>query len=520
MNEQGKQEQKIITKYLRVRDSSLKDILHFVFFRKKIIIITGLAVFTIAAFVTITAPNVYRSEARLLIQLGRENLTIDPSIETSGPRLSIFQQKEKLIKTETAILNSEVVAENVVRKIGSQFVLRCGYEKKSSVTAASNDNSLQRDIGEDEAIYGQAVSQLMGGFSSTLKQESSLIDLYFTSHDPYCAQIFLDEYIEAYNDRHIELNKMLADISFFEEQVNSAEKNLFSVDDEILKYKRNNNITSIREQEVILVGQVDILQQKLDTISSEILATVSKITSFENNLKERSKTTELAKTTGNANFLLNTLKPRLLELKLKEVDLMSRFTDDYRPLIELRDQIKITENSFQHEPETLTHVTRGLDEVYATVEIQKFIEESKFKALLSEQSVVAELLEKRKKNLKKISESKTDLEVMQRQKDIFEKEYLAFNNNLQRAKIAISLDMEKVSNIRIIQPARLMLGPIKPDRRANILLGLIIGFLAGFGMAFVVEYFDDTMKTVEDVEKKLGVSVLTYVSQEEFESCT
>ncbi len=52
----------------------------------------------------------------------------------------------------------------------------------------------------------------------------------------------------------------------------------------------------------------------------------------------------------------------------------------------------------------------------------------------------------------------------------------------------------------------------KPDKAHNVLVGLLIGLLGGVGLAFFVEYLDNTIKSVEDVEAKLGVPVLGVVT--------
>jgi len=58
----------------------------------------------------------------------------------------------------------------------------------------------------------------------------------------------------------------------------------------------------------------------------------------------------------------------------------------------------------------------------------------------------------------------------------------------------------KANNISIQDPAQKPVIPIKPKKRLNILLSIIVGLLGGMGLAFFMEYLDDSAKTVEDVE--------------------
>lgn len=64
------------------------------------------------------------------------------------------------------------------------------------------------------------------------------------------------------------------------------------------------------------------------------------------------------------------------------------------------------------------------------------------------------------------------------------------------------------NNVRIIDPATPPQFPIKPKKGLALLLGLAGGLLAGFGAALLLERLDETLRTQEDVEKKLGMPFL------------
>jgi len=54
---------------------------------------------------------------------------------------------------------------------------------------------------------------------------------------------------------------------------------------------------------------------------------------------------------------------------------------------------------------------------------------------------------------------------------------------------------------------------VSPKIALNIFLSLIIGLGAGIGLAYFIEYLDTSVKTVDDVEKNLGLSVLGVIPQ-------
>lgn len=59
--------------------------------------------------------------------------------------------------------------------------------------------------------------------------------------------------------------------------------------------------------------------------------------------------------------------------------------------------------------------------------------------------------------------------------------------------------------------------PISPRPTRNAALGLAVGLLFGFGMAFLYEYLDNTIKSSDEAEKVYGAPVLGIVPMERYE---
>ena len=67
------------------------------------------------------------------------------------------------------------------------------------------------------------------------------------------------------------------------------------------------------------------------------------------------------------------------------------------------------------------------------------------------------------------------------------------------------------NNIRLIDAAMPPFAPIKPRKRFNMLLAVIGGLVLGLFAAVLVEFIDQTVRTQEDVENKLGLPFLGIV---------
>jgi capsular exopolysaccharide synthesis family protein len=66
----------------------------------------------------------------------------------------------------------------------------------------------------------------------------------------------------------------------------------------------------------------------------------------------------------------------------------------------------------------------------------------------------------------------------------------------------------KANNISIVSPAEVPVNPVRPKKRLNLLIALIVGAFGGVGLAFLFEYLDDTVKGVEEIESSADVAIL------------
>ncbi|MFP7733888.1 YveK family protein [Priestia aryabhattai] len=67
-----------------------------------------------------------------------------------------------------------------------------------------------------------------------------------------------------------------------------------------------------------------------------------------------------------------------------------------------------------------------------------------------------------------------------------------------------------VDNVNILSKAEVKssVSPIKPKPLLNILFGVVIGLIGGVGVAFLLEYLDNTIKTEQDIENILELPVM------------
>lgn len=71
-----------------------------------------------------------------------------------------------------------------------------------------------------------------------------------------------------------------------------------------------------------------------------------------------------------------------------------------------------------------------------------------------------------------------------------------------------------VDNVSILAQANEVQtqSPIKPKPPLNIAIALVVGLMAGVGLSFLLEYFDNTVKDAQDIERTLELPVLGVIS--------
>src|SRR5699024_1359091 len=76
------------------------------------------------------------------------------------------------------------------------------------------------------------------------------------------------------------------------------------------------------------------------------------------------------------------------------------------------------------------------------------------------------------------------------------------------------VDIMNVDNVSVLSEAEMDANPtpVEPRPTLNIAIALVLGAMIGVGLAFLLEYFDTTIRTEQDIENKLGITVIGTVS--------
>lgn len=131
---------------------------------------------------------------------------------------------------------------------------------------------------------------------------------------------------------------------------------------------------------------------------------------------------------------------------------------------------------------------------------------------LSERSRLMNQINVYQSNLKVPPEVEQELARLTQDYNLTKETYQAILNERNTTQMSQELEnKQKTKLFRVLDPAKVSEKPYKPNRRAIVLYGLLIGLGAGFGLAFYREFTDSSLYTEHDVETTLGFEVLATI---------
>jgi len=121
--------------------SSLRAVLSILFRQKVYVLGFFIATFISVAVFTFISPEVYQSDAKLFIQLGRETMSVDPSVV--GPTSAVRPDRKSELNSEVAALKSRVLAEQVVEGMGPNTILNTPEVEATNDINFQSTNSIK-----------------------------------------------------------------------------------------------------------------------------------------------------------------------------------------------------------------------------------------------------------------------------------------------------------------------------------------------------------------------------------------
>jgi uncharacterized protein involved in exopolysaccharide biosynthesis len=266
-------------------------------------------------------------------------------------------------------------------------------------------------------------------------------------------------------------------------------KRLEDAEEEFLEYKQSVKLISVE-------GKQNIISQKITEFNDAYLQARNKRLELDTKLEKLERISKLGKDIPLlrsliGNKLINSLHSQLVDSELEFSSLSKTYKSKHPKIVQINSHIYQTRLKMNQE------IEKELDNLKA----EQAVLLSREKVL---QKTITDFEEEGMENNKK----ELQHTILKRNMQMNQNLYDALLVRLKEADITGNID---VSNIRITEQAQLPMFPISPNKKRNLLLGVILGLMIGIGISFVWEYLDRSLRTEEDVRKYLGLPVLSVI---------
>lgn len=471
---------------LEIRRSSLRDFLHVLFKRKSQILLFFLVTVCTVAAGTFAIKPTYEAKTQILVKMGRESLYVPPS-GGSNPIISI--NRDDQINSEIELLKSRTLTETVVTSLGAE--------------------KIYQDITHNDAVLRLQKALWVGGI-----KKSNVISISFKHKDPDMAAKVVNTLANAYLDHHLAVHKNPVSYNFFEEQSQLLKIKLETAEKRLKDFKKQHNVTALGEEQRLLLGQIAHLRAELNRTFSQTAETANRIRQIQHQIDNTPEIIPQGEEIDHNPFLISNLEARLIELELKEKKLLTKYTPHSRLVQNVKEEIQMVRTKLSEQETKRYGKTRtGLNVTYQTLKEQLYQNKAEQNALIGKKKAQTGQLAAYQTKLEQLNQIEVKLSQLQQVVDVDRQNYRLYLTKFEEARISDAMDSKKIANVSLIEPAFPPLKPISPKVFLNLLLSLFLGAFGGLGLAFFVEYLDDSLEKPEDVEEALQIPVLVSVPQ-------
>ncbi|MDQ6785707.1 MAG: polysaccharide biosynthesis tyrosine autokinase [Acidobacteriota bacterium] len=400
------------------------------------------------------------------------------------------------------------------------------------ITATETDSTEPDQIvltPEEKSRVDAYAGMLSGGLRVEKVEGTNLVNIFVTSTNPDLAAKVADKTAEVFIEQDIQRategsKKSLVDLT---KSIEDLRTQINNQDQERINYLEKNNLLASPEK-----GS-DLTAQRLTTLSTQWMTAIDerrrKQQDYDAAVAAAGKGQIMSVVGGTNNQALQDaqklnqireaeLKKRLEDinnqinaLKVERESLLSKYTPEYIEVKKVDAKIAALQESFTRIDKEDTEKNKAESE-----KLNKNAQEQVLTGLLAQlqaaqkreaQMQAAYLSEYRQANSNGVAE--TRLTTLTRE---IETNRTLYDTLIQKQKgLELEVTSSKPDNLTISNRAQKPGGPIGPNRSRNILIAFLISLSAGIGLAFLLDYLDDSVRTSDDIGRYLGLPTLALI---------
>lgn len=445
--------------------------------------ILAISVFGAAVVWVVTARNSYRSEGRLLVRLGRENVMLDPTANLGqGSITAVPTARDGEMYTVVETLRSTQLFERLVDAVGAEAVL-------------ADQSGLLASLRPPGADRASAVKRLERMIGVEPLRKSNLIAVACTAHDPELAQRIVAKYVELCMAHHRSLYRNPGAVEFFTEQSKLLGDKLRGTEDQIVEIKGRVGVTSIEEEQRLLLARASALEEDLQKTQQSIASGRVEIEAMRKQLAALPPKIVVEQSTGHPQLATDAMREQLYALETEEKGLQAELTEEHFRLRQVRDKLADMRKIFEQQQAQRTQTTEGPNRAFEQVKGSLLARESEVAALEERRRVTEPQLAEIRQRLDALNRAEVQLANLERDRELQQADYLKYARSLEQVRIDQALEAEHISNLGIAQPPSVDRTPVGPNRVLILAMAAIMAVTAGIGYALAAEgrLFDESL---------------------------
>ena len=483
----------------------LQEILRVILkYRWMIALVVAIAVVTALGTSLLKRP-VYKATALLEVKPPSGSMVRLQNVDTAGGTAS--WQLAEFHHTQKRILQSDSVSAAVIRDLGleddpelhgeirQRGVVR-GLKQVIGMLSGGGDSEAQaveqqRSGAANDATGNDAAEHLAGALQSRLTVSpvdgSFLFNVWFESFDPETAAQVVNaiahEYIQQNNQRRFDSTTSAK--KFLEKEIERVQARLETSEKELNDFARKHNLVDLEDRDNIVSTRLQTLNGQLAEVRGQRITAESRY--------RRAAQVDVTSALPDflQNELISTLKSRYAELQTEYQRMAQTYKPAYPDMQQLQAEIQ--------------GVKANLDEAINR-RVQSL--QAEYEELASREQALQAAVEEQKDQLLALEDRAVQYNILKREVETNKELYTGLLERMKEVGVAAGLER---TNISIIDEAGVPGAPYKPDITKNVSMAGAIGLMGGVGLAFLLAFLDNTVRTREDLERLVNSPCLGMV---------
>lgn len=384
--------------------------------------------------------------------------------------------------------------------------------RKTIVVPSDEEQTFKNLLSEHQSNNG-AISQFIhgtGAFSiSTLQKaevkrikSSDMVELVFVSYDPGLSKSTLDVLVSVFISRYRQMKEAETGdvVAYFESELKKAKENLNTAEDELTAFRVKSRVINYGEETKALAIKKQNALEEFAAKKMNLKATEAALSQLEEKLEMRKEF--LAKSTQ----LLE--KKRELAQVTSEISIMVASQGETSLIASLQQN----EDRIKNEIEQMMHNLVGQQSTKEGLTGKQLVTDWLNNLILyNREKVNVELYKQRLNEIDKQYDNFTpmgsNIDRLERQISVYEREYLEVLHGLNQAKLR-QQNIEITTNLEIVDPPILPLEPLPSKRKLMVMLGFAVGFFGVITLLIAGELLDQSLRTPEKAHAHTGLKVI------------